>query len=639
MKSIHWQIAISAAVLITGAAGLSAMAQQAPNGSALFDARCKMCHDPAVDRAPNRSTLAAMQPSSIVEVLTSGVMAPMTAGLSADDKAAIADYLTLMPDAHPASGAPVSAPAGIDKPCATHPAIAPTPTDWTSVGFDSQSRRYNPNPGLSLSQLPRLKVKWSFAMSGGSMPTVIGDWLFMSNRNGKVYALDAKTGCVHWAIQATSRTTPMILRNSLSPSGWLTLIGERNRTVQAIDAQTGKTIWRSEPLETLSVAGITGTPVISGDRVFVPLTSGEEGAAAQDTYECCKFQGSLAALDLKTGKKLWQTKVVSEPLHQIGKNAAGTQMWGPAGGAIWSAPTVDAKRGLVYVTTGDSYTVAPTKGDDAVMALDMDTGKIRWSNQVSLNDNFIMYCNRPTRPANCPAAEGPDHDFGASPILFNLAGGKQIVLSGQKSGVVYGMDPDTGRTIWSRKLGAGGALGGVEWGMTADDKHLYVAISDVLNLIDAVAPGSAPATTDHQKPTPGLYALNPADGKVIWSAPSPVAPCHYAGDRSHDYGKGACIRAQSAAPSTIPGAIFSGTMDGWFRAYAAASGKILWADSTTARTYDTVNGVSQQPGGSIDGMGSAIAGGMVYTMSGFNGAANTGGNGVNVLLAYSVDGR
>ena len=522
MKSKYWRAAISVAVLAVGLTGLSAVAQQAPNGAALFDARCKGCHDPALDRAPNRSTLGAMQPTGIVEALTNGVMAPMAAGLSANDKAAIAAYLTLMPDAHPAApGAVATAPAGVDKLCTAHPAISATPTDWTSVGFDTQSRRYNPNPGLSVAQVSKLKVKWSFAMSGGSMPTVIGDWLFMSNRSGKVYALDAKTGCVHWAIEAASRTTPMILRNNLSPSGWLTLIGERNRTVQAIDAQTGKMIWRSEPLETLSVAGITGTPVISGDRVFVPLTSGEEGGASQNTYECCKFQGSLAALDLKTGKKLWQTKVVAEPLRPIGKNAAGTQMWGPAGGAIWSAPTADAKRGLVYVATGDSYTSAPTTGADAIVALDMDTGKIRWSNQVTAGDNFIMYCNRPARPANCPKIEGPDHDFGASPILFNLAGGKQILLSGQKSGVVYGMDPDTGRTLWSRKVGAGGAVGGVEWGMSADDKRLYVAISDALNLIDLVAPGAAPATVDHEKPTPGLSALNPANGKVVWSAPAP----------------------------------------------------------------------------------------------------------------------
>ncbi|MDB5454239.1 MAG: pvadh, partial [Caulobacteraceae bacterium] len=386
-------------------------------------------------------------------------------------------------------------------------------------------------------------------------------------------------------------------------------------------------------------AGITGTPVVSGNTVFVPLTSGEEGAAGQNSYECCKFQGSLAALDAKTGKKLWQTKVIPEPLRPLNKNSAGTQMYGPAGGAIWSAPTVDPKRGLVYVATGDSYTDAPTKGADAIVAMETTTGKIRWSNQVTENDNFIMNCERPTKPANCPTSDGPDHDFGATPILFSLKGGKQILLAGQKSGEVYGIDPDRGNVIWKRKIGGGGALGGVEWGMAADNERLYVTISDIVMLFEEVNPGVGigPSTGAAK---PGLYALDPATGKVIWSTPSPKAPCTLLGDRSREYGKGACMRAQSAAPSVMPGVVFSGTTDGWFRAYDAKTGKILWADSTTSRTYDTVNGVKGQPGGGIDGMGGpTIAGGMVYTMSGFNGASQTGGNGTNVLLAYSVDGK
>lgn len=643
MKSSYWLLSAAGAALVLGATAVSAPAQQTPNGAALFDSHCKMCHDPAITRAPDRTTLAAMPAASIVDALTNGVMAPMATGLTPADKTAIAAFLTQTPDAHPGPAAAAGAappPAGVDKMCATNPPITATSTDWTNLGYDVNSRRYNPTPGLTAAEVPRLKVKWSFAMGGGGMPTVIGDYLFITNRAGKTYALDAKTGCVHWAIETASRTTPMIFRDSLSPSGWMTLIGERNRTVTALDAQTGKSLWHSEPLEALPAAGITGTPVISGTRVFVPMTSGEEGAANANTYECCKFQGSLAALDLKTGKKLWQTKVVSEPLHQIGKNSAGTQMWGPAGGAIWSAPTVDAKRGLVYMTTGDSYTEAPTKGADAIFAMDVATGKIRWGTQVTENDNFITNCNKgAAKPANCPAPEGPDFDFGATPILFNLPGGKQILLAGQKSGEVYGLNPDTGKVIWKQKVGAGGAVGGVEWGMSADDKRLYVTISDAIHLIEDVAPGRAPASSDSQKAAPGISALDPATGKILWTTPAPVAPCHYAGDRSRDYARGACIRAQSAAPSTIPGLVFSGTMDGWFRAYDTANGKIVWEDSTTSRTYATVNGVPHQPGGSIDGMGPAIAGGMVYTMSGFNGAANTGGNGVNVLLAYSVDGK
>ena len=447
---------------------------------------------------------------------------------------------------------------------------------------------------------------------------------------------------MRWVVEgAVSRTTPMIVKSDVSPSGWLTVIGERNRTARAFDAQTGAEVWRSAQLEANPVAGITGTPVVFGDHVFVPLTSGEEGAARQATYACCSFRGSLVALDLRTGKTQWQTYVIDQPPHPTHKNSAGTMMQGPAGGAIWSAPSVDAKRGLVFVATGDSYTEVDTKGADAIFAIDMKTGKVRWSNQVTEADNFIVGCNAASKPVNCPSPDGPDYDFGASPILFHLASGKEVVLSGQKSGVAFGMDAETGKTLWSRRVGSGSSLGGIEWGMAADTKRLYVANADTVNLLEENLKkmGRSNVATPLGPPMPGLSAIDPATGKLLWSTPAPVATCHYAGDRSKDRGGGACVRAQSQAPSVIPGVVFSGTMDGWLRAYDAASGKILWADSTTERTYDTVNQVKGQPGGSLDGLGAAVAGGRLFVMSGFNGAANTGGNGTNVLLAYSVDGK
>jgi polyvinyl alcohol dehydrogenase (cytochrome) len=89
----------------------------------------------------------------------------------------------------------------------------------------------------------------------------------------------------------------------------------------------------------------------------------------------------------------------------------------------------------------------------------------------------------------------------------------------------------------------------------------------------------------------------------------------------------------------IPGVVFQGSLDGWFRAYDSATGKIVWEYSTTAQTYDTLNGVKAQPGGGIDGMGPTVANGMVYVVSGNNGAARVGSNGVNVLLAFSPDGK
>jgi polyvinyl alcohol dehydrogenase (cytochrome) len=658
MKLSNW-IAAGAA-LVTAAAfavPLAVHAQAPVSGEALFNARCKQCHDPAIGRAPGRSALAGMAPAQIVEVLTTGPMVPMAAGLAPEDKAAIAAFLTTPaagPDAHAEPAAPVQqarragpppAPVvGVDVKCTTAaPPIRETAADWPSVGL-TDSKRFQRSPGLSKANVGKLKVKWAFSMSGGGMPTVVGDWVFITNRSGKFYALDANTGCVRWVTEGVaSRTTPMIVKTPVSPSGWATFVGLRNRTVHAHDAQTGKEIWASPELEKNPVGVLTGTPVVSGNQLFVPVSSGEEGAATQPTYPCCSFRGSLSALDLATGKVQWKTYDVTEPLRPTRKNSVGTQLQGPAGGAIWSAPTVDTKRGLVYVATGDSFTEVPTEGADAIFAIETATGKVRWHHQVTPNDNFIIGCNDAKRGVNCPNPLGPDYDFGASPILMHLKNGKDVVVSGQKSGAVHGMDADTGKLLWTTKVGSGSALGGIEWGMAADDNRVYVAVSDIINLMDEALKAQGKTETVEGETSgpakPGLYALDPATGKVLWATPAPKADCHYAGDQSRARVPGVCIRAQSAAPSVIPGVVFSGTTDGWFRAYDAATGKIIWAHSTTAQTYDTVNQVKGQPGGSIDGLGAAVGNGMVFVMSGFNGASRTGGNPVNVLLAYSVDGK
>ena len=631
------RIWITAALFLAcGSSGLGLAqepAAQRPSGESVFNTRCKSCHEPAVERAPTRAELAFRAPGDIVAALTTGVMAPMAKGMSRPEIDAVALFL--------APGQQLGT-AGTDQMCAANGPIKASAHDWPALGPDENSSRFQPNPGIGAADVPKLKVKWAFSMPGGGQPVVVGDWLFITNRGGKFYALDAKTGCVHWAIEdASSRTTPMVIRSSISPSGWATFVGVGKRVVRAFDAQSGKEIWHSESLENHMASNITGTPVISGDQIFVPLSSGEEVVAMQPNYSCCSFRGSLAALDLKTGQKQWQTFMISEPLLPTRKNANGVQMQGPAGAPVWASPTVDAKRGLVYVVTGDSYTDATTNGDDAIVALEMKTGKVRWRNQVTVNDNFIVGCSGPIKVANCPAPTGPDFDFGATPIMFKH-GSKQVLVAGQKSGIVYGVDPDSGRTLWKTTVGAGSPLGGVEWGIGADSKYVFIPNSDIGEIFNeiAVAAGApSPAPENSIPGKPGLSALDPFTGKVVWNTPAPVAPCHYAGDRSKDYTKGACVRAQSAAPAVMPGIVFSGTLDGWFRAYDAASGKIVWEFSTTAQTYNTANGNPAQPGGGIDGMGPTIAGGMVYTMSGFNGAARTGSNGINVLLAFSVDGK
>ena len=644
---------VTATVALVPFAAVSAEAGPA-DGQAVFQRACKSCHEPAVARAPGRADLARKPRADIITALTRGVMAPMAARLSADEITAVASYLV-------ASGEAAADPGGgkaemlkgrpsvplpllaAEKTCAAHPAIRSGLSDWASQGIDSAATRYQRHPELTRSSVQRLKLKWSFSMSGGGQPTVVGDWLFVTNRSGRFYALDARSGCVHWSVDgAVSRTTPMVVKSSLAPSGWASFIGLSSRVVRAYDAQTGQMLWESEPVEAHPVAVLTGSPVLSGDQLFVPISSLEEPAAINPAYPCCTFSGAVAALDVRTGRILWKTKVLPETNHPTRLNAAGAQMHGPAGGAIWSAPMVDARRGLVYVGTGDSYTDEPTAGADAIIAMDMKTGAIRWSRQVTAADNFVMGCS-PARPgSNCPTPVGPDYDFGATPILFSLPSGKQVLLAGQKSGAVYGLDPDTGRQLWKTQVGSGSALGGVEWGMGADTRRLYVPISDIILLFQALKAPSAASDSlapDPREAKPGLYALDPATGRILWSTPAPKAPCAYAGGSRPGKSAVPCMRAQSAAPAVIPGVVFSGTMDGWLRAYDARTGQILWSDSTTARTYDTVNGVKGQPGGSIDGLGLTVSHGMVYVMSGFDGASRVGGNGVNVLLAYSVDGR
>ena len=518
--------------------------------------------------------------------------------------------------------------AGVDPKCATNDPIKAGPTDWSNMGLNPNNDRFQRHPGLTAADVPKLKVKWSFSMTGGGQPAVVGDWLWVTNRSGKLYALDTKTGCVHWsASDVVSRTTPMIIKSAIAPSGWATFIGQNDRKVRAFDAQTGKELWRSPELETHKASVLTGAPMVAGDKLIVPISSIEEAAAMSKSYSCCTFRGSLAALELKTGKLLWKTPMIDAPMKTIRDKDGGGKVQGPAGAAVWAAPTVDMKRGLVYAVTGDSYTDIDENGSDSIVALELKTGKVKWRRQVTEKDNFVMGCGPTSASGNCPSPMGPDYDFGATPVLKNLPGGKQVLVAGQKSGIVYGLNPDTGALIWKTAVGAGSALGGVEWGMGANDTHVFVPISDMVQLF-------SPATASKAKS--GLYALDPATGAIVWSAPAPVAPCVYASDKGKP---SRCARAQPAAPAIIPGFVFEGGLDGWIRAYDAKTGKIVWEDSTTARTYDTVNGIKGQPGGGIDGMGPTIAGGMMFITSGNNGAARVGSNGVNVLLAYSVDGK
>jgi polyvinyl alcohol dehydrogenase (cytochrome) len=406
----------------------------------------------------------------------------------------------------------------------------------------------------------------------------------------------------------------MGVRNAVSigslPGGrYVAYFGDLSAVVHAVDASTGKLLWKTH-VEDHPIARITGSTVVYEGRLYVPVSSIEEASAMSATYECCKFRGSVVALDASTGKQIWKSYSVTDPARPTKTTKSGVQQYGPAGAAIWGAPTIDAKRKLVYAATGNSYTDVDINTSNAILAIDLETGRLKWARQVLAKDNFVMGC-RPGKEG-CPAEMGPDLDFGSSPVLRTLPDGKQVILAGQKSSILYGLDPDQqGKVLWQIKLGRGGALGGIEWGFAADPSNAYVAVADRFTGGDTSG---------------GLHAIRLETGEKLWSNVPGKLTCE-------PRAKG-CSNAKSAAISVIPGAVFSGSVDGHFRAYSTQNGEIIW-DFNTAQPFPTVNGI-EAAGGSIDAGGPTIANGMVFTNSGYGLWSGLPGN---VLLAFSVDGK
>ncbi len=582
-------------------------------GESLFRAYCATCHDPAVGRAPGRQQLASLTPADVVKSLTTGTMKPMAAGLDSADGNALALYLTGRQLKGPAVAIAVDPP-----PCPRNPGtfLSVTPGGWSGwerhrpaqLALSARARPFLPrrNPA-------RLKVKWSFAYPGGEygQPTVVGGRVFLSSRGGAIYSLDARTGCLYWrfAQPTPSRTTISIgPLPGVARSGYAAYFGDTGTNVYAVDAATGDLLWKTR-VDSHPRAMLTGSPALFRDRLYVPVSSYEELTASLAAYSCCTFRGNVVALDAATGKIAWKAYAIDGAPAPTKKNSAGTQMYGPAGAAVWSAPTIDAKRNRLYFATGNSYTDAQEDGSDAVIAVDLETGHTIWRRQVTENDDDLSGCTSGRKLVNCPSTRGHDYDFGSSPILLTLPDGRDILTAGQKSGTVFGIDPASGVVLWRTQVGAGGFLGGILWGMAADARYLYVANADVVVAGNDVAGNGRP----------GLFALNPATGKDIWYTPAPRVPCSWTSGAP-------CFNAQSAAPTAIPGAVFAGTTDGHERAYAAADGRVLW-------DFDT----GRPSGGAIDVSSGSLANGMLFLISGYRGVL--GGSSDNVLLAFSVDGR
>ena len=441
-------------------------------------------------------------------------------------------------------------------------------------------------------------------------PCVVGGRVYVADAEGDVFALDAQTGCIHWTIAVEAGVRSAITIGPRGSGGGLAAyFGDQSANVYAVAAESGKLLWKIK-VDDYFLAAITGAPQLYEGRLFVPVSSREESQVGNPKYPCCAFRGSVVALDAVTGKQIWKTYTIAQQAKPEQKNSVGTQLVGPSGAAVWDAPTLDVKRNVLYVGTGNNFSPPPTNLSDSIVALDMKTGKIKWSRQQTENDIWNGSCRRPDRePAVCPDADSPDFDFGSTSTLVELPGGRQMLIAGNKSGIVWALDPDRqGEIIWQQQVGKGSSGGGVLWGIAADSERVYVPNG----FFDPKSPDSAG----------GMAAIRLNDGHAIWSASNP--PC---GDRKP------CKQSHPAAVTAIPGVVFSGTMDGWLRAYAAQDGKVLW-EYNTARDFPTVNGVNAN-GGSMSNAGPTVVGGMLFVNSGYShhGGILPG----NALLAFSTE--
>jgi polyvinyl alcohol dehydrogenase (cytochrome) len=586
---------------------------QPPGGAGVFQRTCAACHvNPAVDsRAPNPATLAAFMPDAIVNALTSGSMRIQGEKLTDAERRDVAEFLTGRP-----VGTSSTATLGqcVSSPAMTDPAVG---SSWNGWGAGVTNARFQPvtRGGLTAADVPKLKLKWAFGFPGvlaaRAQPAVAGGRLFVASETGAVYALDGKTGCTYWTFRAQAGVrTATTVGPYTSRSGstrYAVYFGDGRANAYAVDAETGQQVWMRK-IDDHPGAVVTGAPTLYEGRLYVPVAGiGEEGQGGGPAYECCTFRGSLSSLDASTGAVVWKTYSITEEPKPRGKNKDGVQTWGPAGGGIWAAPTVDPKRRAIYIATGNGYADPPQRTTDAVIAVDMRTGKTRWVNQVTPSDVWMMGC-KPENPDNpkCPAKLGPDYDFSASPLLTRTPRGRDLLVLPQKSGMAYALDPDKdGALVWQYRIGQGSGLGG-QWGAAADGQQAYFGVSDFLS----------------QNPG-GMHAVTIETGARVWYTPPPPKLCGTVQQ---------CNAAQGAAVTVIPGALLSSSADGGLRAYSTKDGSIIWQFDTN-RSFETVNGVKAS-GGTMDGSGPVVASGMVYVNSGYGGFVGRPGN---VLLAFGVE--
>lgn len=589
------------------------------SGEQLYWGYCAKCHETGVPKAPTRTMLSFMAPVSMLSTLEEGLMKEQASALDATQKSAIVEFLT---GKNPADVKPIDLPYCAKEQRHIDRTQPPELLGW---GFTPDNNREIPTEvaGITRDNVSQLELQWVFAFPDAvrarSHPVAAGGAIFVGSQDGSVYALNRDTGCVIWRYKARGE-----VRSGIVITPWdandknadpLLYFGDYLGNVYGVHAFTGEEAWQVTP-DHHQNATLTASPALHDGKLYVSVSSLEVVAAAESDYACCTFRGSVVALDALTGEQLWKTYTIPEEPKPFKKNARGVMQKGPSGAPVWNTPTIDIKRNSLYVGTGENYSSPASDTSDAIIAMDLTDGHIKWHFQATKGDAWNSACVLPDT-TNCPEEDGPDFDFGGNTLLGTDRNGRELVIAGQKSGVVWALNPDTGKLVWKNKVGRGGVIGGIHFGIGMSGDSVIVPISD------AIAHEAYRGNYEGET-RPGVYALDAATGEYLWQwrATNDCAP-----------GLEHCMPGNSAPPTSTPELVASGSLDGYLRIYDAKTGELLWKYNSVRDYTDTVTGVKGRGGAMEGGSAALMHGGMLFVNSGYLFNQHMPGN---VLLAFKV---
>jgi polyvinyl alcohol dehydrogenase (cytochrome) len=459
------------------------------------------------------------------------------------------------------------------------PSGCPPSTDWPMYGFDLLRSRFNSTEGLiNTNTVSQLDVRWFFSTGSGTgavsaSPSVVDGVAYVGSWNGNMYALDAFSGQPLWTFNINDpnpgdRNGFPGIQSSAAVSGGMVYFGGADGNVYALDAQTGTLVWKTSlgnPDTTVEGAHVWSSPALFDGKVYV-------GKSSHLDNPCVR--GALFALDATTGAEVWRFDMLPDhicstdtrkPCAKDGdcmtgscvpflvcRSGSGEQAQSqlcasdgdctapatcqqPLGGGVTSSPAIDQGKGAVYVSVGDCVGSGATGFAESLLALDAGTGAVRW--------DF----------APIPSGDLADLDFVASPNVFTAPEGmttESLVGAGNKNGVYYAVDQDTGALVWQQQAVAGGVLGG-------------------FNASTGVASGAIYAGTFTGPPF--IFALGTGNGTTVWQCPSAE-----------------CGAFSFGPPGIAAGVVFVGDSAGQLRAFDAGTGALL-------RKLDLGGGISSGP--------------------------------------------